>query len=530
MSNFSVLELCAGGGGQALGLEKAGFDHTGLIEIDAHACNTLIANRVQWNVIKDDISNIEGNTYHGVDLIAAGLPCPPFSIAGKQLGKDDERDLFPEMLRIVEQAQPRSILIENVPGFASDKFTLYRTSIIEKLSALGYRVQWMILNASDYGVPQLRPRFVLVGFIKGSDAEFAWPSTSSLQTTVSNTIGDLIGQNQWPGMEWWCERANKISPTLVGGSKKHGGPDLGPTRAKRQWEALGVDGKSLADTAPSTDFPFDSLPRLTIRMTARIQSFPDDWQFTGGKTASYRQIGNAFPPLVAEAIGTSLKKTLLASRSKQIFMMNFNDAKKPKRKGSREKLLDYFLANQGQVIEGDELRIASGNVSEWARRVRELRDEYGYQIQTHRDRIDLKPGQYLLETDKRLPVLPRSISKETRAYVFERNGYTCQMCGLAAGDPDPFNTTRTVRLTLGHIIDKSKGGSDSPHNLRAVCTNCNEGLQNTAPPKPSTIELMKMLRRATIEDQLEALKWLQRKYSTLLTTDNSDTESPTTES
>lgn len=182
------------------------------------------------------------------------------------------------------------------------------------------------------------------------------------------------------------------------------------------------------------------------------------------------------------------------------------------RKGSRQLILEFLLANVGRIIEGDEIREASGNVSEWARRVRELRDEEGYQILTHRDRRELKPGQYLLETTKRLPSFARSISKETRAYVLERNGYTCQMCGLAAGDPDPFDETRTVRLTMGHIIDKSKGGSDTPNNLRAICTNCNEGLQNIAPPKPDRLHLLTQVRRATIDDQLYLLEWLERKF------------------
>jgi hypothetical protein len=143
----------------------------------------------------------------------------------------------------------------------------------------------------------------------------------------------------------------------------------------------------------------------------------------------------------------------------------------------------------------------------------ELRDEFGYQILSHKDRAELKPGQYVLESDKRLPVLPRSISKETRAWVFDRNGYTCQMCGLGAADPDPFHPGLKVRLTLGHIIDKSKGGPDTPQNLRAVCTNCNEGLQNTASPRPDRIELMKQVRRATGDDQLYLLEWLEQRFA-----------------
>ncbi len=180
--------------------------------------------------------------------------------------------------------------------------------------------------------------------------------------------------------------------------------------------------------------------------------------------------------------------------------------------GSKQLILEFFLQNIGKVLESREIQQASGGASEWARRVRELRNEEGYQILTHKDRANLKPNQYLMETDKRLPAFARGISKETRARVLERNGYTCQMCGLAAGDPDPFNSTRTVRLTMGHIIDKSKGGDDSAQNLRAVCTNCNEGLQNTALPKPDQIHLLAQIRRATINDQEAVLGWLLQKF------------------
>lgn len=181
-------------------------------------------------------------------------------------------------------------------------------------------------------------------------------------------------------------------------------------------------------------------------------------------------------------------------------------------RGSKYRILQYFLENRGRILTSDEIRKASGDVSEWARRVRELRDEEGYQILTQRDRADLKPDEYLMLTDERRPVMPREISKQTRARVLERNGYTCQMCGLGAGDPDPYNAERKVRLVMGHIVDKSLGGEDTPDNLRAVCTNCNEGLQNTAPPKPDRLELMRLLRRATVADQRHALEWLQNKF------------------
>jgi hypothetical protein len=184
-----------------------------------------------------------------------------------------------------------------------------------------------------------------------------------------------------------------------------------------------------------------------------------------------------------------------------------------RKKGSKQLILEFFLNNIGRVLESRDIQEASGGASEWARRVRELRNEEGYQILSHKDRSNLKPNQYLLETTKRLPAFARNISKETRAWVLERNGYTCQMCGVAAGDIDPLSPTRTIRLTMGHIIDKSKGGDDSAQNLRAICTNCNEGLQNTALPKPDLIHLLAQIRRATLTDQQAVLDWLLTKYN-----------------
>ncbi len=184
----------------------------------------------------------------------------------------------------------------------------------------------------------------------------------------------------------------------------------------------------------------------------------------------------------------------------------------PRKSGSKQLILEFFLQNIGKVLESKDIQRASGGAVEWARRVRELRNEEGYQILSHKDRANLKPNQYLMKTDKRVPAFARGISKETRARVLERNGYTCQMCGVAAGDPDPLGGNRTVRLTMGHIIDKSKGGEDTLQNLRTVCTNCNEGLQNTAMPKPDQIHLLAQIRRATINDQKAVLNWLLQKF------------------
>lgn len=183
-----------------------------------------------------------------------------------------------------------------------------------------------------------------------------------------------------------------------------------------------------------------------------------------------------------------------------------------KKQGSKAKLLDFLISRVGVKLTAAELQAAAGGASEWGRRLRELRDEEGYPILSHKDSNGLKPGEYILESTHRKPAFRRNISKETRAIVLERNGYTCQMCGVAAGDKDPFHENRTIRLTLGHIIDKTKGGGDIPANLRAVCSNCNEGLQNATPMKPDALTLMTTLRRATITDQQMALDWLLKKF------------------
>ncbi|MBP9712088.1 MAG: HNH endonuclease [Sterolibacterium sp.] len=163
-------------------------------------------------------------------------------------------------------------------------------------------------------------------------------------------------------------------------------------------------------------------------------------------------------------------------------------------------------------MDSEELRVVADFQSEWARRVRELRTEEGYLILTHNDRSALKPGQYLLETAKPQPAFERTISKETRAYVLDRNGFTCQMCGAVAGESHPYDLTRKTRLHIGHIIDKSKGGSDDPSNLRAICSVCNEGAQNATLTRPDLKQLLIQIRRGTSSDQLEVLKWLIAKF------------------
>ena len=310
---FTSLEICAGAGGQALGLEQAGFEHRALVEIEPAACATLRLNRPQWNVICGDVRGFSALVYREkIDLFAGGVPCPPFSKAGKQLGESDERDLFPEALRLIEECRPKAVLLENVRGILDRLFDSYRANLETRLSALGYVSHWQLVNARDFGVPQLRPRVMLVALQKDIAPHFDWPVPGlNAAPTVGDTLHDLIGANGWRGVKTWRERANQIAPTLVGGSKKHGGPDLGPTRAKQAWAALGVDGRGLADAAPASDFV--GAPKLTAHMTARLQGFPDEWQICGRKTAAYRQIGNAFPPPVARAVGLQIYAALAAA-------------------------------------------------------------------------------------------------------------------------------------------------------------------------------------------------------------------------
>ncbi len=309
---LSSVEMCAGAGGQALGLEQAGFEHEALVEIEKDYCKTLRFNRPQWNVLDRSLVDFTATPFKGIDLLAGGLPCPPFSVAGKQLGENDERNLFPEALRLIDECRPRAIMIENVRGFLDAVFEDYRGHLKSQLKKLGYEADWRLLNASEFGVPQLRPRVVIVAMKKDIASEFEWPAVAAHNpATVGETLFDLMAANGWRGAKNWKAQADEIAPTIVGGSKKHGGPDLGPTRARKAWASLGVNGSTLAETAPERDFV--GMPRLTIRMVARLQGFPDSWQLVGKKTIAYRQVGNAFPPPVAQAVATQIKKALSAS-------------------------------------------------------------------------------------------------------------------------------------------------------------------------------------------------------------------------
>lgn len=315
MNRLNCLEICAGAGGQAIGLETAGFEPEALVEIEKPCCDTLRHNRPDWNVIEGDLRDFKGRCFEGIDLLAGGVPCPPFSKAGKQLGKDDERDLFPEALRLVAESKPRAVMLENVRGFLDAVFDDYRSNLKQQLKKMGYETDWRLLNASDFGVSQLRPRVVIVAITKDIRENFFWPKAKAHHPpTVGDLLYEQMGSKGWIGAKKWRKLADDIAPTIVGGSKKHGGPDLGPTRSKKAWASLGVDALGIADEPPDKNFV--GMPKLTVPMVAQLQGFPTQWKFLGKKTPAYRQVGNAFPSPMAHAVAEQISQCI---RSQKIY-------------------------------------------------------------------------------------------------------------------------------------------------------------------------------------------------------------------
>ncbi len=325
---LTSIEVCAGAGGQAIGLHRAGFKHRGLVEIDPHAAETLRMNgkRTRWwpaRVVHETslVGWTPSDDIGDIDLVAGGVPCPPFSIAGKQLGRDDDRDLFPSILDLVEHVRPSAVMIENVRGLLGKKFDGYRSEILDRLQQLGYLGEWELLEAHEFGVPQLRPRSILVAARSDVWDYFKWPTPGQVRTpTVGEALLPMMAEGGWEGADRWAALADRIAPTIVGGSKKHGGADLGPTRAKQQWLLnLGVNAKVLADAPPSPGFTGE--PRLTVEMAAVVQGFPANWELAGRKTAKYRQIGNAFPPPVAAAVGRQIAAAIRAERDENVSLV-----------------------------------------------------------------------------------------------------------------------------------------------------------------------------------------------------------------
>jgi DNA (cytosine-5)-methyltransferase 1 len=197
---LTSLEMCAGAGGQALGLERAGFEHEGLIEVDKHACATLRMNRPKWKIHEEDLETFDGRSFKGIDLLAGGLPCPPFSVAGKQLGKKDERNLFPTAIRLIDEIRPKAVMIENVRGLLGSAFDSYRRYIGSQCKKLGYQSGWRLVNAAEFGVSQIRPRTVFVAIRKDLAEDFDWPAPHKDEPlAVGECLFDLMSEKRCKG-------------------------------------------------------------------------------------------------------------------------------------------------------------------------------------------------------------------------------------------------------------------------------------------------------------------------------------------
>ncbi|MFE4538053.1 DNA cytosine methyltransferase [Streptomyces scopuliridis] len=324
---LTSVEICAGAGGQAIGVEQAGFEHLALVEHNSEACRTLRLNRPSWKVIQEDVREFfPDQTLERVDLLAGGIPCTPYSVAGRQLGADDERDLLPEAIRLTAAMRPRAVMLENVSALArSAKFAYTRQTLVDRFEELGYVVQMEILDAQHFGVAQRRKRAIVIALHEKDFRNFQWPlRVWELPPTVGEVLEESMASNGWLGASEWALLADGVAPTLVGGSTKHGGGDLGPDRAKQAWAKLAVNGDSLAHEVPGPTFAlrhgvgrggWKGYPRLTAPQAAILQGFPPDWKFSGGKTARYKQIGNAFPPPVARAVAASIATALRSSSS-----------------------------------------------------------------------------------------------------------------------------------------------------------------------------------------------------------------------
>ncbi|MGF0176210.1 DNA cytosine methyltransferase [Streptomyces sp. Marseille-Q5077] len=321
MTGLTFVDVCSGAGGLALGLEQAGFSPRLLLDIERHACETLKANRPHWNVLEADLLDFDPVDHpeaYDVDLLAAGLPRVKSSATVTRQSSDAEIRLIQATAYLAHAVQPRALVVENVPTLVEeDSFSPIRDFLHKELEHLGYELTWFVLNASDFGVPQDRRQGILVA-VKHQWASAFRPPRPTVHEYVS--VGEALAPSMrsrgWPDADRWVAQATSVAPTLVGGSKIHGGPDFGPSGTKARWRRMGVYTKSFGNEPPGPDFRWDpsvgdnGLVRITVDQTAILQGFPEDWQFAGGKTAHYRQVGNAAPPAVGEALGRAVVKAL----------------------------------------------------------------------------------------------------------------------------------------------------------------------------------------------------------------------------
>ncbi|WP_172599160.1 DNA cytosine methyltransferase [Rhizobium leguminosarum] len=318
-----VLELCAGAGGLALGLEQAGFEHVALIEFDKHAAATLRRNRPDWNVVEEDVRKVDFTEYRNrVDLLAGGLPCTPFSTVGEKKGKRDENDLLMEGVRAVREVEPKAFVFENVEGLLHARHADYLATLLRKLSSAGYQTEIHRINTRDYGVAQDRSRIMIVGFRKDSAGMFRMPPRfPEMARNMGDVLADLMGANGWGGVGDWV-RTMRERPEFDRSGEQIGVGALSDTIRGYQGSAqLGEarralkNGVSYAPPAKAAPTNVEAsregfVPGLTNRMRARLQDFPDDWEFVGGLGSVADQIGNAVAPAVGRAMGLALLAAL----------------------------------------------------------------------------------------------------------------------------------------------------------------------------------------------------------------------------
>lgn len=318
---YTSVELCSGLGGQALGLERAGFDPVLVVDVDERACETIRLNRPDWKVRRLDLATYETveaieasvSFDSGLDLLSAGLPRIKSAAQNARDDDAEERKVLHAAIRVAAMIRPRAVLLENLDALVTGpKFAEDRHWITEELSSIGYRVAWSVLDAADFGVPQFRKSGFLVALPDRIADEFQWPTPIDAPLrSVGEVLRESMASNGWPGAERWVAQATRPGPALVGGSPRRGGADLGPSGSKRAWlTAAGLNGGSLGDEVPGADDPVDLVPRITVRQAAMLQCIPESWQIAGRKTAAYRQVGHALPPPVAQALGTAILRVL----------------------------------------------------------------------------------------------------------------------------------------------------------------------------------------------------------------------------
>ncbi|WP_438748248.1 DNA cytosine methyltransferase [Pararhizobium sp. O133] len=321
---LKALELCAGAGGMALGLEAAGFDHVALVEFNKDAAATMRLNRPDWPVVEQDLTTLDFTPYAGkVDLVCGGLPCQPYSEEGNGAGKNDTRDLLLEGARVVREIKPRAFLFENVRGALFGKHADQISAFLKELGQCGYEIRIAEVNTQQFGIAQNRPRILFIGMRERESRDFRTPEGyPDRRANVGDTLYDLMAANGWSDVDDWAEYCRTVTFELADGTVVEGAQasTLTGRKGKAQeregirWAKNGLNPAGVPVAAPTDELVRkagpDFVPGLTLRMRARLQDFKDDYEFVGGKESVAKQIGNAVAPRLAQAIGLALYEVL----------------------------------------------------------------------------------------------------------------------------------------------------------------------------------------------------------------------------